>query len=170
MGRFEFPPEFGQTYKLVIENPAGIDPRARAETLAPDFPENPLNLAETHLKWRQRAETEKDGQNVERVENSTDLIVHGGDTCGVGASTGIGDVLVLIEILLRRLVRCVRRERGEIRELGEIGGKELALVDAAMADVAVEVAIGAFRQAERPVDVNPEGFLFAVSQGRSPPA
>ncbi len=31
----------------------------RAAALAPDFPENPLNLAETHLKWHQRAEAEK---------------------------------------------------------------------------------------------------------------
>jgi hypothetical protein len=31
----------------------------RAETLAPEFPENPLNLAETHLQWHQRAEAEK---------------------------------------------------------------------------------------------------------------
>ena len=31
----------------------------RAAALAPDFPENQLNLAETHLKWHQRAEAEK---------------------------------------------------------------------------------------------------------------
>ena len=31
----------------------------RAAALAPEFPENQLNLAETHLKWRQREETEK---------------------------------------------------------------------------------------------------------------
>jgi tetratricopeptide (TPR) repeat protein len=31
----------------------------RAEALAPEFPENPLNLAETHLQWHQHAEAEK---------------------------------------------------------------------------------------------------------------
>ena len=31
----------------------------RAAALAPEFPENQLNLAETHFKWRQMEETEK---------------------------------------------------------------------------------------------------------------
>jgi hypothetical protein len=40
----------------------------------------------------------------------------------------------------------------------DIGGEELRLVDAAMPDVAVEVAIGAFGAAERPMHINAKWF------------
>ena len=43
------------------------------------------------------------------------------------------------------------------RNLGLIGTQEPRFIDAAMTDMAVEVAIGALRQAERPVDVDGEG-------------
>jgi hypothetical protein len=51
-----------------------------------------------------------------------------------------------------------------MRQLGEIGGKELALVDAAMADIGVEITIGAFGEAERPMHINPERLL-PLTQG-----
>ena len=41
-------------------------------------------------------------------------------------------------------------------ELREIGGEELALVDAVMAHMGVEVAIWAFGAAERPMHIDPE--------------
>ena len=41
-------------------------------------------------------------------------------------------------------------------ELREIGGEEARLVDAAMADMLIEIAIGAFGAAERPMHINPE--------------
>ena len=47
------------------------------------------------------------------------------------------------------------RFRGEAVELGEVGAAPALLVDA-VADVAVEVAVGALRAAERPVDVDGE--------------
>src|SRR3979490_788265 len=77
-----------------------------------------------------------------------------------------------------------RRARGGGVDLaGERAGKSL-FVNRGMPDMAVEIAIRAFRQAERPVHVNAEGVLFALSrlrgrvgggvlsagQGRSPPA
>ena len=39
----------------------------RAAVLAPDYPENQINLAELHLKWRERTEAEKALKAVERV-------------------------------------------------------------------------------------------------------
>ena len=39
----------------------------RAAALAPDFPENQLNLAETHLKWHNREEARKALQKLEAV-------------------------------------------------------------------------------------------------------
>jgi tetratricopeptide (TPR) repeat protein len=39
----------------------------RAAALAPDYPENQLNLAEAHLKWRNRDEAEKTLQKIEAL-------------------------------------------------------------------------------------------------------
>lgn len=39
----------------------------RAADLAPDYPENQINLAEMHIKWRERAEAEKALQAAELV-------------------------------------------------------------------------------------------------------
>ena len=61
-----------------------------------------------------------------------------------------------------------RARRGRFDFAREGAGKAL-FVDRGMADMAVEVAIRAFRQAERPVHVDAEGFLFGAAQGRSPP-
>ena len=44
-------------------------------------------------------------------------------------------------------------------KLLQIGGEEARLVDAAVADVAVEVAIRAFGPAERPMHIDAEGIL-----------
>ncbi len=51
------------------------------------------------------------------------------------------------------------RERGEMRKLLQIGGEEPRLVDAAMADVAVEVAIRAFGAAERPMHIDAKWLI-----------
>ena len=47
-----------------------------------------------------------------------------------------------------------RRQRGALLEFGPNRGEKARLIDAAAPDMAVEVAIRAFRQAERPMDVN----------------
>ncbi len=52
-----------------------------------------------------------------------------------------------------------RRERSEMRKLLQISGEEPRLVDAAMADMAVEVAIRALGPAERPMHVDTERFV-----------
>ena len=39
----------------------------RAAVLAPDYPENQINLAEAHLHWRERAEAEKEFKAVETM-------------------------------------------------------------------------------------------------------
>ena len=39
----------------------------RAAALAPDFPENQLNLAESHLRWRQPAEAERALKKLEAI-------------------------------------------------------------------------------------------------------
>ena len=39
----------------------------RAAALAPDYPENQINLAEAYVRWRERAEAEKSLKAVERV-------------------------------------------------------------------------------------------------------
>ena len=51
-----------------------------------------------------------------------------------------------------------RRKRGEMRKLGKIGGEEPGFVDAAVAHMGVEVAIGAFGAAERPVHIDTERY------------
>ena len=51
--------------------------------------------------------------------------------------------------------RCTLRE---MPKLGQIGVEETILVDAAVAYMGIEVAIGAFGLAERPMDVDPEGL------------
>ena len=58
----------------------------------------------------------------------------------------------------------VRHPRRGRRDLGGKGAHEARLVDRLAAHMAVEVAIGTFRQAERPVNVDAEGGLFAVGQ------
>ena len=55
-------------------------------------------------------------------------------------------------------VRC-----GHRRDLAQKALHEARLVDAAVADMAVEVAIGAFRQAERPVNVDAEASQGIVN-------
>ena len=50
-------------------------------------------------------------------------------------------------------------EAGAVGEFGRDGGNKTPLIHRLRADVAVEVAIRAFRQAERPVDVNPEARI-----------
>ena len=45
-------------------------------------------------------------------------------------------------------------------DFGREGAHEPLLVDAAMADMAVEIAIGALRQAERPMDIDPERLVL----------
>ena len=39
----------------------------RAAALAPDYPENQINLAEAHVRWRERAEAEKAFHALEKV-------------------------------------------------------------------------------------------------------
>ncbi len=48
--------------------------------------------------------------------------------------------------------------------LGQEGGYETWLVHALVADMAVEVAIGAFGRAERPVHIDAEARIHAVGQ------
>ena len=55
-------------------------------------------------------------------------------------------------------------------KLGEIGGKEPRLVDAAVADMRIEVAIGAFGPAERPMHIDPEWFELTHPRHRSRPS
>ena len=62
-----------------------------------------------------------------------------------------------------------RSKRGEMRKLGEIGGEEPGFVDAAVAHMGVEVAIGAFGAAERPMHIDPERRLTR-HWNRSPPS
>ena len=42
----------------------------RADTVAPGFPENQLNLAESHLRWRERDEAEKNLLKLEATWNT----------------------------------------------------------------------------------------------------
>ena len=58
----------------------------------------------------------------------------------------------------------VRHPRRGRRDLGGKRAHEARLVDRLAAHMAVEVAIGTFRQAERPVNVDAEGRLFAIGQ------
>ena len=56
-------------------------------------------------------------------------------------------------------------------DLAREGLSEALFVDGRVSDVAVEVAIGAFRQAKRPVHVDAErGMGISAGQGISPPA
>src|SRR5262249_59605477 len=48
------------------------------------------------------------------------------------------------------------------------GPGEAVLIDRGMADMAVEVAIGTFRPAERPLHIDAEGLSLSLAQGRSP--
>src|SRR5436853_3828141 len=61
-----------------------------------------------------------------------------------------------------------RRARRGGFDFARKGAGESVLVDRGMADMAVEIAIRALRQAKRPVHVNPEGLLLSAGQGRSP--
>ncbi len=64
-----------------------------------------------------------------------------------------------------------RRARRSGFDLAGEGAREAFLVDRFMPDMAVEIAIGAFGQAERPVHIDAEGFFWpGASQDRSPPA
>ena len=63
---------------------------------------------------------------VERGEHAADLVVHRRRARGVGAAGRILDVLVVVEVLLRRLIGRVRRVEGQIEE--ERGGR-VVLVD-----------------------------------------
>ena len=54
-----------------------------------------------------------------------------------------------------------RRERRPMSDFGPEGREKPALVDRSGANVAIEVAIGAFRQAEWPVDIDPEARIVA---------
>ncbi len=69
----------------------------------------------------------------------------------------------------RRDFACTRALRSGF-DLAREGADEALLVDGRMANMAVEVAIRTFRQAERPVHVDAEGFLFSGHRGRSPRA
>ena len=51
-------------------------------------------------------------------------------------------------------------------KLRQISGDEVTLVDAAMADMRVEVAIGAFGQAERPMHIDPERLAVINASSR----
>ena len=68
----------------------------------------------------------------------------------------------------------IRRARRRGFDLARKRARKSLLVDRRVADMAVEIAIRAFRQAERPVHVDAEGgplrvMAFGASQGRSPP-
>ena len=63
---------------------------------------------------------------VERLEHAPDLLVHRVDHGGVGAPARLGDVLVLVEVLLRRLVGRVRRVE---RQVEVEGLRRVALAD-----------------------------------------
>ncbi len=63
-----------------------------------------------------------------------------------------------------------RCERSEMSKLGEIGGQEPRLVDAAVPDMRIEVAIGAFGPAERPVHVDSEGLELTHPRCRPQPS
>ena len=52
-----------------------------------------------------------------------------------------------------------RCQRGKIFKLAQIGGEEARLVDAAVPDMRVEVAIRAFGAAERPMHIDAKGFV-----------
>ena len=54
-------------------------------------------------------------------------------------------------------------------DLARKGASKTFFVDGGVPDMAVEIAIRAFRQAKRPVHVNAEGFLVSAAQGKSPP-
>ena len=56
--------------------------------------------------------------------------------------------------------RAARRARRRGLDLARKGAGKALLVDRRVADMAVEIAIRAFRQAERPVHVDAEGVLF----------
>src|SRR4051794_11826191 len=72
-----------------------------------------------------------------------------------------------------------RRARRDGFDFAGERARESLLVDRGMPDMAVEIAVRAFRQAKWPMHVNAEGFAFLlarrrpgarISQGRSPPA
>ena len=51
---------------------------------------------------------------VERGDDAADLVVEAGDHAGISAARGVLDVLVAVDVFLRRLIRRVRGVEGEI--------------------------------------------------------
>src|SRR5579872_2979761 len=56
-------------------------------------------------------------------------------------------------------------------DLARKGAGKAVLVDRGVPDMTVEIAVRAFRQAERPVHIDAEGLVFArrAKQGSAPP-
>ncbi len=58
-----------------------------------------------------------------------------------------------------RIHRSSRRETGAMREFRAEGREEARFIDRRMPDMAIEIAIRAFRQTERPMDVDAEARI-----------
>ena len=52
---------------------------------------------------------------VDGRDNAADLIIHARHHCRIGAARGLLDILVAVDIFLRRLIGRVRRSKGQIK-------------------------------------------------------